>query len=103
MYPEPTMIQNRYTSSIIVVTSDEDNDSFTTESTYEDNDVDSYTESDDEDNDVDSCTESDSPSLGPQNQLGLEPGEQFGSRWDDQVVALDEKGDIKYYEAIAKY
>jgi hypothetical protein len=51
---------------------------------------------------MDSCTESDSSWMGPENQLGLEPGELYDSRWDDDEVALDKKGEIKRYEAIAK-
>jgi hypothetical protein len=87
MYPEPTMVQNRYSSPIII--SDED---------------------------TDSSIESESPWWGPENQLGLEPGVQFGFRrddeevglepgsWrDDDEVALDEKGEIKHHGAIAKY
>jgi hypothetical protein len=86
MYPEPTMVQkNRYFSPVISSIPDED---------------------------MDSSTESDVSWLGPQNQLGLEPGEQFGSRWDDEEEALDDEGEaldeefegeIKNYEAIAKY
>jgi hypothetical protein len=75
------MVQNRYPSPIIVIS--------------------------DEDTRTDSSTEADSSWWGPENQLGLQPGEQFGSRRDDEdddeEVALDKKGEIKYYEAIAKY
>jgi len=86
------MVQNRYPSPIIVI-SDEDTR------------TDSSTESD-SDTRTDSSTEADSSWWGPENQLGLQPGEQFGSRRDDEdddEVALDKKGEIKYYEAIAKY
>jgi len=55
------------------------------------------------DEDTGCSSESDSSWWGPENQLGLEPGELFGSRLDDQEVALDEKGEIKHHEAIAKY
>lgn len=37
----------------------------------------------------------------PENQLGLDA--EFNLQYDDQVEALDEKGEIKYHEAIAKY
>ena len=40
---------------------------------------------------------------GQENQIGLEPGQQFGAWLDDEEVALDKKGDIKHLEAIAKY
>ena len=66
------------------------------------------------DEDMDNITESDSSCVEwwvPENQLGLEPQpeqllepeDQFGFQRDDQVVALDEKGEIKYHEAIVKY
>ena len=77
MYPEPTMVQNRYSSPVTA---------------FSDEDMYSSTESD-----------PDSSWLGPQNQLGLEPEDQFGSRWDDEEEALDNKGEIKHYEAIMKY
>lgn len=74
------MIQNRHSSPIIPFISDED---------------------------MQSSTESDSSWWGPENQLGLEPGlepgELFGSRRDDEEVALEKRGEIKYHEAIAKY
>jgi hypothetical protein len=90
MYPEPTMIRNR--SSPIIPKED----------------TESSTESDSSGSErrVPENAESDSSSVewwGPENQLGLEPGDQFGLRRDDQVVALDKKGEIKHYEAIAKY
>lgn len=56
------------------------------------------------DDDIDSSsTESDSSWMRPENQLGLELGELYGSQWDDEEVALDKKGEIKYYQAIATY
>ena len=87
------MLGNRYSSPIRVFISDE-----------------SSTESDSSPitafipiENTDSSTDSDSFSmewLWPQNQLGLEPEYLSG---DDQVVALDKKGEIKYHEVIAKY
>jgi len=78
MYPEPTMVQNRDSSPVVAFISDED--------------MDSNTES-----------ESESSWFGPQNQLGLETGENYGSRWDDEEEAMDEEGEIKHYEIITKY
>lgn len=55
------------------------------------------------DHNTDSSTESDSASseecLGPQNQLGLEPGYPFSLEQDDQrnmEVPLDKKREIEY-------
>ena len=87
------MLGNRYSSPIRVFISDE-----------------SSTESDSSPittfipiENTDSSTDLDSFStewLWPQNQLGLEPEYLSG---DDQVVALDKKGEIKYHEVIVKY
>ena len=87
------MLGNRYSSPIRVFISDE-----------------SSTELDSSlitafitDNNTDNSTDSDSFSeewLWPQNQLGLEPEYLSG---DNQVVALDKKGEIKHHEVIAKY
>jgi len=77
-------------------------------------------------NDMDSSTESDSSWGWPENQLGLELGERFDSRRDDEEVALDDeevalddeevalddeeeevalekKGEMIHHEGIAKY
>jgi hypothetical protein len=62
--------------------------------------------------DTDSSTESDLSWGWPENQLGLEPGERFDSRRDDEEVALDDeeeevalekKGEMIHHEGIAKY
>ena len=69
--------------------------------------------------DTDSSTESDSSWGWPENQLGLELGERFDSRRDDEEVALDDeevalddeeeevalekKGEMIHHEGIAKY
>jgi hypothetical protein len=91
MYPEPTMIRNRNRfSSPITIISDED--------IFADEDV-----------DANSSTESDSSSEKwgwPENQLGLELEDQSYFRRDDQddeVVALDENGEIEHHEAIPEY
>jgi hypothetical protein len=60
----------------------------------------------DEDEDIYSGTESDPSGAewsGPENQLGLEPDDLFGFRRADQVVGLDEKGEINYHETILNY
>jgi hypothetical protein len=74
--------------------------------------IDSSTESDSSsiaavipDQDADSSTESDSSGAEwwwPQNQLGLE-ADRFGFQRDEQVVALDKKGEFKHHEVIAIY
>jgi hypothetical protein len=89
------MIQNRYSSPLPATIPDEDTDS--------------TKNSDSSGDDTDNSTESEW--WHPQNQLGLEqdyqlglePEDRFGFQQDDQVVALDEKGEIKHHEAIEKY
>lgn len=76
------MTQNGYSSPITVIVPDND--------TY------SLTESDD----TCSLTESDSSGWGPENQLGLEPGVQFGFQRNRREVALDKKGKITHHEEI---
>ena len=44
-----------------------------------------------------------SPGDGWDDELGLEPGEQFGTWQDDDEVILDKKDEIKHHEVIAKY
>lgn len=57
----------------------------------------------------DSSTESDSPStdewMGPENQLGLEPGYPFSLERDDQWVVEDVEvpGGIDYHQGAAKH
>ena len=88
MYPEPTMIQNRYSSPIPATIPDENMDSSTKKSNSSGEDTDNSTESE---------------WWLPENQLGLKREDQFGFQQDDQVIALDEKGKIKHHEAIEKY
>jgi hypothetical protein len=92
------MIPNRYSSPI----SSPITSPITQAAIIPDEDMDSITEWDS------FHVESDSSSVEwwvPENQLGLEPplDDQFGFRRDDQVVALDNEGEIKHHEAIAKH
>ena len=75
------MAKNRYSSPIII--SDEDIDDSSTE--------------------LDSTIESDPDYWGPDNQLGLESRELYRYRQDNSEVALDEKGEVKYHEAIVTH
>lgn len=55
------------------------------------------------DDNINRSAESDTSSMGwlwPENQLGLEPEQQY---WNDEVLALDKKGKIKYQKVFVKY
>ena len=103
------MIPNRHSSPIASPIASPISSPITQAAIVPDEDMDSITESDSFHVESDPFrVESDSSSVEwwvPENQLGLEPplDDQFGCRRDDQVVALDNEGEVKHHEAIAKH
>lgn len=92
IYPEPAMAQNRYSSPTIP--SDDDTESI------------DYPEpvlGSDQGSQVNSSTESESPWWLPENQAGLQSGERLWEDEDNEEVALDQEGEIKYHEQITKH
>ena len=54
-------------------------------------------------NSTDSATESESPWWLPENQEGLQSGEEFWKDNEDEEVALDNEGEINHHEPITKH
>jgi hypothetical protein len=86
------MAQNRYSSPTI------SSDDYTESSDYSEPILAS-----DEGTHVDNSTESESPWWLPENQAGLQSGERLWEDEDDEEVALDNEGEIKYHEPITKH
>jgi hypothetical protein len=101
--PEPTMTPN--SSPIPSSIPNEDNGIPDEDiSTISDNPDEDISISDNPDEDISTISDSSSVQWWwPENQQGLEQEDRIGLHSDDQAVTLDKKGEIKLYDAIARY